>query len=101
MRNLETMSSKFSLLSRAAAVAVAVAFALPALAQSNPPAAATPAAPAPSVAKQTSGDIDQKGEKKTHAKKDEKDHKQVAAKPATKTMEPAGTAKTDTGSNKQ
>ena len=87
------MSTKLSLLSRAAAAAFVVAFALPALAQSNPPAATT----APSVSKQTAGEVEQKGEKKTHAKKDDKDHKQVAGK----TMEPAGKAKTDASTVKQ
>jgi Skp family chaperone for outer membrane proteins len=89
------MSTKLSLLSRAAAVVITAAFAVPALAEGNSPAA-TPAAPAASAAKQTSGDVDHKGEKKLHAKKVDKEHKQIA----NKTMPPAGTAKTETGSNK-
>lgn len=83
------MSTKLSLLSRAAAVAALVALALPALAQSNPPAAA------PAAGKQTSGEVEKKTDKKVHAAKQDDTHKQTAEKPSPKKTQPSGAVGTD------
>lgn len=93
------MSTKLSLLSRAAAVAGILALALPAFAQTTPPAqpsAPAPSAAAPATGKAISGDVPHKGAK-THAVKKstaktaklDAQHKQTAEKPAAKKMDPA------------
>ena len=75
--------SKLTVLPRAAAVVAALAFALPALAQTSQPAAPAGNAPAvsttdKSVTKQTTGEM--KSDKtKTHAAKDMKDGDKSAA----------------------
>ena len=88
------MGSKIFLLSRAAAVAGIVALALPAFAQSNPPATA------PSTDKQISGEVQQKGEKKPQTAKQNDTHKQTAEKPSAKKSETTGAVKSD-GAAKQ
>lgn len=85
--------SKFTVLPRAAAVVAALALALPALAQTNQPAAPAGNTPAvsstdKSATKQTSGEM-KSDKSKTHAAKDMKDgksdaHKQSAQAPVSK-----------------
>jgi hypothetical protein len=82
------MSTKFSLLSRAAAMAGILALSLPALAETTQP---TPAAPAaPTASKQMSGDV--KTDKTKVQASHKKPAKHVAHKPAAKPVVNTSTA---------